>query len=400
MSAHNWFSRLGASALFIAGMCAGLALLATPGGRTLLAPATAQAQDAVVAGAVTAAANVLSYQGLLLDPSTGTPKADGVYEIAFRLYNVETDGAPLWAEAKDLATKGGRFSTLLGSVTPLDLAHFDGQELWLAVKVGTDAEATPRQRIAFTAYAFYARNADNVDGLSATAFVRNDAGQVDNNDVPDGALAPAKIDGTAWTTANDGAGSGLDADLLDGQQAAEFAAAGHNHDADYVNAGGDSMSGDLTVPRIVYSTPRTHYFSISSEAFVPGSNVGYYNSYGQGGAYIREAISGAMVAQVNLPHGATVTGYTVYYRDNAANDMSVTFYRQSLTQGFYSSVTSVTTSGQSTDWRSVSAASFGAPIIDNLSWGYLIYAFANPWDVAGELEIKGVVIAYTLSEAP
>lgn len=50
-----------------------------------------------------------------------------------------------------------------------------------------------------------------------------------------------------WNSRNDGAGSGLDADLLDGQQASDFASASHNHDSDYVNITGDTMTGDLTV---------------------------------------------------------------------------------------------------------------------------------------------------------
>ncbi len=49
-------------------------------------------------------------------------------------------------------------------------------------------------------------------------FLNDNAGEVGNADVADGALSPSKISGTAWTSANDGAGSGLDADLLDGQQ--------------------------------------------------------------------------------------------------------------------------------------------------------------------------------------
>ena len=44
----------------------------------------------------------------------------------------------------------------------------------------------------------------------------------------------------------DGSGSGLDADLLDGQQASSFAGSSHNHDAAYVNVTGDTMTGPLT----------------------------------------------------------------------------------------------------------------------------------------------------------
>ncbi len=48
-----------------------------------------------------------------------------------------------------------------------------------------------------------------------------------------GGISPSKITGTAWTAANDGPLSGLNADLLDGQHGDAFAPAGHSHDAFY-----------------------------------------------------------------------------------------------------------------------------------------------------------------------
>ena len=53
-------------------------------------------------------------------------------------------------------------------------------------------------------------------------FVNDNAGEVGDADVPIGGLSPNRISGTAWTSTNDGAGSGLDADMLDGKQASDF----------------------------------------------------------------------------------------------------------------------------------------------------------------------------------
>ena len=60
-----------------------------------------------------------------------------------------------------------------------------------------------------------------------------------------------------WHSGNDGSGSGLDADLLDGNHASAFAPASHTHDDRYyteteadsrfVNTAGDTMTGNLTV---------------------------------------------------------------------------------------------------------------------------------------------------------
>ncbi len=63
------------------------------------------------------------------------------------------------------------------------------------------------------------------------AYVNDDAGEVDNADVPAGGLSPDRISGTAWTGNNDGSGTGLDADLLDGQQGSYY------RDAANINAG-------------------------------------------------------------------------------------------------------------------------------------------------------------------
>lgn len=50
-----------------------------------------------------------------------------------------------------------------------------------------------------------------------------------------------------WHENNDGAGSGLDADTVDGSHASDFATSSHNHDATYVNTTGDTMTGALTI---------------------------------------------------------------------------------------------------------------------------------------------------------
>jgi hypothetical protein len=47
--------------------------------------------------------------------------------------------------------------------------------------------------------------------------------QIQDIDISNAAnIAPSKIQGTAWTSNNDGPGSGLDADMLDGKQATQF----------------------------------------------------------------------------------------------------------------------------------------------------------------------------------
>ena len=101
----------------------------------------------------------------------------------------------------------------------------------MAPASGLDADLLDGQQAA--AFALTAHNHD-------AAYVNDNAGEVGTPDVPAGGLSPDRIAGTAWTSTNDGHLSGLDADLLDGQNASAFAGSGHNHDAAYWKLGGNS----------------------------------------------------------------------------------------------------------------------------------------------------------------
>jgi len=136
---------------------------AAPGAEVITTEPTTLVQEGV------AAAPMISYQGRLLDPVTGQPKSDGSYTMAFRLYTVNSGGAALWSENKSVTLNKGLFSTLLGDTTALNLAHFNGQDLFLGITVGSDPEATPRQPIAHVAYALFAQSAANANQLGGQA---------------------------------------------------------------------------------------------------------------------------------------------------------------------------------------------------------------------------------------
>jgi hypothetical protein len=234
---------------------------------------------------------VLSYQGRLLNPATGAPQPNGTYTFVFRIYNVDSGGTALWTETKDLIVANGLFVTLLGDTTALPTGLFTGQNLWLGIKVGADAEATPRQRLAPVAYAMYSDNADRLDGQDSP-FFRN------ATNINAGTLAEARIDAAITrdnevmtiVKANDGAGSGVDADLLDGQDSTAFAIASHNHDtryytqaqseSQYVNATGDTMSGSSANPILSVTQSgagASGYFSSTTSYGVHGETASNAN---------------------------------------------------------------------------------------------------------------------------
>jgi len=91
---------------------------------------------------------LLNYQGRLTD-SGGSPLT-GSYNILFSIYNVPTGGSALWSETQTVSVSEGLFSVSLGSFTALNLP-FDA-DYWLGIKVGADAEMTPRQRLTAAGY--------------------------------------------------------------------------------------------------------------------------------------------------------------------------------------------------------------------------------------------------------
>jgi hypothetical protein len=111
---------------------------------TLIAPAA-------LAAAVHAA---VGYQGRLYDQN-GNP-VSGTMSVTFSLYASATAGTAVWTETQSVSFANGYFGVQLGSVTAFGTMAFDGTVRYLGVKVGTDAEMTPRAAVASVPYALAA----------------------------------------------------------------------------------------------------------------------------------------------------------------------------------------------------------------------------------------------------
>ena len=127
---------------------------------------------------------MINYQGKILTPA-GAAVADTAYVMQFAIYDAPVGGTQLWSEpAAPVQVKKGLFSVLLGSVNNLGPNLFNAPNRFLGVKVGADAEMTPRQQIVSSAFAFKAATAD----VAATA-----VNALMANTVADGAITAAKL---------------------------------------------------------------------------------------------------------------------------------------------------------------------------------------------------------------
>jgi len=203
----------------------------------------AQAQQAVpavlpsVPQGPEAAGPQLQFQGRLLDPVTGQPKPDGTYKMIFSIY--DSVGTQLWYEKPTVDVRGGLYNVYLGSQVGLGTVFDSGADRWLGIAVGGDAEAVPRIQIGHVPYAMQTDLAANsllLNGQTASSY----AAAVH-------AHSAADITSGTLSTSVYSAYADLAADSRIGLAASQVAAGDHNHDATYVNATGDMMTGVLAV---------------------------------------------------------------------------------------------------------------------------------------------------------
>jgi len=117
---------------------------------------------------------IISYQGRLAD-SSGNPITTPGVAMQFRLYNTDTDGAPLWEETHAaVPVEDGLFHVLLGSTNPIPVSLLaSNSALWLGITVGSDSEMTPREQIASVPYAMIASSVP--DGSITTVKIADGA---------------------------------------------------------------------------------------------------------------------------------------------------------------------------------------------------------------------------------
>ena len=274
---------------------------------------------------------LINYQGYLTDDS-GTPLS-GKQSVNFRLYSTETGGFLFWAgRAARGGSPTVFFDVQLGAVNQLFPSVFNLDTIYLEIQIfNADSiweTLRPRQQFTSTAFAVRANNADMLEGYTLSeldddyvnigeadavtsvmiadssigaddiATIQLERPQlallqwgtteladnaVTTNKLADYALTSIKMADEAVTSAkiaddtittadiHDGSGSGLDADLLDGLDAASFAPSVHNHDGQYYS----KAYVDALEDRIAALEAKLQYLAVVADSIngMPGPHV-------------------------------------------------------------------------------------------------------------------------------
>jgi len=154
--------------------------------------------------------HLINYQGRMVD---GSGPVNGSTSLTVRMYATPAGGTPLYEDSNTVTIIDGLYDTLIGDQTNSGSleAALQSPELYLEVAVGVST-LLPRERVTAVAYALVA------DGVKSNGVLAGmiAPGAISSAEIADGASLSEIVD-------DDGSGSGLDADLFDGQDSSAFA---------------------------------------------------------------------------------------------------------------------------------------------------------------------------------
>jgi hypothetical protein len=209
---------------------------------------------ALVAPAAADVPRTLSFTARITDGETAL---DGNHAFTFRLWDAETGGAQRWSETHaSVPVTDGLVAVGLGGSSPLGAAVLDGDPLW--VEIVLDGE-TMAPRLPLRSVPYATRSSD--------------------------------------------------ADLLGGQPSTSFATAAHHHDAAYVDADGDTMTGPLNLGGDLVLSSKSALRGTDSwlrlnqdGGFTSGTYVEGYGWFGGGARMSGIAVGAAPWAALPYPY--------------------------------------------------------------------------------------------------
>jgi len=220
-------------------------------------------------------------------------------------------------------------------------------------------------------------------------------GSINAKAIVKGAVTSAKIKDKTIKNADIAAGAaiaatkinraGLDADLLDGKQAADFVQ----------KTGDQAMGGALTAANYRYGPPKTRTLTLSPFDLIPAETSNTYSGLMNGYLY---SVSGVnFQAPIHLPQGAKITNIRYWlYNNKSGGEIWGQMWRETRATGGFSfeEASRVQLTANSTDWAVLDDASISSPVIDNDTNTYMIQV--KFWDSDTDVRFGGAVITYEI----
>jgi len=340
-------------------------------------------------------------------------KTPGRYWFKYALFDRDGSdaldpGTEVWSEQMDTLGKRRRIGSrrlkhMLGSIAspngPLNPADFS-QQLWVQAFRWRNAAWQPcsdRVKLLVQPYALYSSQAGGAGAVAADSVTSAtivdgsvtgaDLGTetVTGSNIQDGSVAAGDLqDGAALAEIldNDGAGSGLDADTVDGLHANAFVPA---------SSGNAVISGDYT-----FSGTQTGFLNIPATSLVGEAIVRHV---GFGEAYLRTGNTQAWASQaVHLPHGATLTELRCWLRDNDAGYITVSLDRN--TGPTTVTMASISTNGLPEDpaTAQIADSSIVNPVINRYNYAYTLVVYLTGTENTPNLSVNNCRLTYTVTK--
>jgi len=180
--------------------------------------------------------STINYQGVLTQQEDGK-KIDGTIDMIFSIYDVENGGEALWSEKHfAIPVNAGHFIVHLGSQNGGDISMLPvDKDLYISINIGGE-ETNERVKLDTVIHAIFSKYSLEAQTVALNSIkpehIQNKA--ITNEKIADNAVNTNQIANTSITNnkiadktitankINDGSGSNLNADLLDGKDSSDF----------------------------------------------------------------------------------------------------------------------------------------------------------------------------------
>ena len=148
-----------------------------------------------------------------------------------------------------------------------------------------------------------------------------------------------------------------------------------------------------------YENAQTRYYTLGPSDFLPSVTASYDRSVATNPNELKSTSTVAMnyLAGVQLPHGAIVTSFKVYwYRDDASATGNADLYRGDFA-GNAPDTMATADSNASSGYHSVDDTTISNGTIDNASYKYFAYVLIDNQSATTDVRFCGAVITYTVT---